>query len=712
MEYIAHRSEDQRDQSVLDHLTGTAALCSRFAAPFGAAGLGAFTSMAHDIGKYSEGFQKRIRGGDRVDHSTAGAFECAQRNHIVAAFCVAGHHGGLPDGGIPDDDPDKPTFFGRLNRAAEGRLLPYGAWKQEVTLPQAKQPPFGGKHGQLDAFFFTRMLYSCLVDADFLDTEQFMAGEAPPRGCAVSMETLFQRLEAHTAQWFPPESEVNRLRCEILQQCIEQGGAQTPGLYTLTVPTGGGKTTASLAFALRHACAHGKRRIVYVIPYTSIIEQTADTFRKILGADVVLEHHSNFIYETDEKGDATPEAQRLMRATENWDMPVVVTTAVQFFESLYSFRSSQCRKLHNLADSVIIFDEVQMLPLPYLRPCVSAIAQLVARYGVTALLCTATQPALSPLFQEFLPGVPIPELCDASIPRDPVFRRVRFEQAGRLSWAELAGRLLESEQVLCIVNSRKNAQQVYQSIHGEGAFHLSTLMTPNHRKAVLTTIRKRLDDRLPCRVVSTSLIEAGVDVDFPRVFRETAGLDSILQAAGRCNRNGKNPASESVVTVFQGETAPPELFSAAIAAGCEVMEEYADISDPAAIESYFQKYLKLKGARALDTKNILPTIQTERFPFRTVAKKFRLIEQDTRTVYIPLGDGAPLVQRLRDGERSRELFRDLGQFGVSVYSNHFNQLCANGLLEPVGTDSAILLNLSVYSEETGLPLTVEANFII
>lgn len=708
MAYLAHISEDQRIQTVLTHLEGTAELCSRFAQPFGAEDLGRFTGLAHDIGKYSEAFQRRLRGGVRVDHSTAGAYECFKRQQPVAAFCVAGHHGGLPDGGSRGDGPDMPTLLGRMCRARMEKLESYEPWEQEVSLPCVKAPVFQKKSAALDSFFFARMLYSCLVDADYLDTERFMEPEAPQRGNDTPVETLYHRLERYISNWFPPNGELNVLRCAVLENCIEQGGSQTPGLFTLTVPTGGGKTVASLAFALRHACAHGKRRVVYVIPYTSIIEQTAAVFRDILGEENVLEHHSNIQYETDENGEVSPEDAKRMRATENWDMPVIVTTAVQFFESLYSNRSSQCRKLHNLADSVIIFDEAQMLPLPYLRPCVCAIAQLTARYGVSAVLCTATQPALTPLLQEFLPGVDITELCPESVMRASVFRRVQFRNAGQLTWEQLQEQLRREEQVLCIVNSRKSAQLIFSGLPEGSTYHLSTLMAPAHRKSVLAEIRQRLCERLPCRVISTSLIEAGVDLDFPTVFREEAGLDSVLQAAGRCNREGKRPAAGSIVTVFRAQSRPPRIIEANIAAGQEAMGRYEDFSDPAAISCYFHALMDLKGQEAQDHKRILPRIQEGDFPFRTVAERFRLIEQDTRVIYIPIGTGEEFVRRLRQGERTRGLFRQLGQYGVSVYPQHFRALYETGALELLEDGSAVLTNPALYDNETGLSLAADS----
>lgn len=704
--YLAHTAEDGRTQTACSHLKGTAALCAQFAAPFGAAEQGRLAGLSHDLGKYTAAFQRRLQGsGEQVDHSTPSALVCARRRQFYAAFCVAGHHGGLPDAGVQDDHESRSTFWGRINRAVKHGLEPDPQWSREISLPDPAPPPFCQKDPLTDAFF-VRMLYSCLVDADFLDTEQFMAGRALARGGGDSMEALDRRLAAHISKWFPPKGELNARRCAILDACLSQGAAQAPGLFTLTVPTGGGKTVASLAFALRHAKTHGLRRVIYVIPYTSIIEQTADVFRSILGAENVLEHHSGVVY--DNGREATPETMRLLRATENWDMPVVVTTAVQFFESLYASRPSRCRKLHNLADSVIIFDEAQMLPIPYLRPCVSAISQLVAHYGVSAVLCTATQPALGELFQEFLPGRTAVELCPAAHAESGIFRRVTFQRAGQLTWDQLAQALNAQLQVLCIVNSRKSAQEVFRRLKGEGIFHLSTLMHPAHRRAVLEEVRRRLKQGLPCRVASTSLIEAGVDVDFPAVFREEAGLDSILQAAGRCNREGTRPASESIVTIFRGEGKTPPLFSIPIAAGQAAMDSCPDLASQAAVTRYFQELLALKGADAQDKQGILPALQSGAFPFRTLSERFHLIDSATHTVYIPTGDGAALVEQLRQGEHSRRLFRALGQYGVSVYDQHFKALCDAGDLELLDGEAAVLTNLALYSEATGLSLDADS----
>jgi len=704
--YIARIADDSREQSLLSHLQGAAMLAEKFADAFGAAPWGRLVGMAHDIGKYSGAFQLRVRGGaHRVDHATAGGQELHPIGAIPAAFCVMGHHSGIPDGGDRKDSSELSTYMGRMNKTLED----YSAWSDEITLETP--PPLSSPSDPLWVAMFTRMLYSCLVDADYLDTEAFMRGETVRRSGGENLPVLLERLNAYLDEngFHEPKNELGGYRVKVLADCISRADMQ-PGLFSLTVPTGGGKTIASLSFALNHAVQHGKERIIYVIPYCSIIDQTAKVFRGILGEENVLEHHSGASYDVGDDGYISSKNMMAL-ATENWDMPIVVTTSVQFFESLYANRSSRCRKLHNIANSVVIFDEAQMLPLPCLRPCVLSIAQLVEHFGVSAVLCTATQPSLDGHFREFAPSLVRRELCTDPKSVFTALRRVSFELAGTLSADELAARLMAQNQVLCIVNRRAGAQEVFALLSGEGNYHLSTLMYPNHRSEVLMEIRERLKDGQPCRVVSTSLIEAGVDVDFPAVFREEAGLDSILQAAGRCNREGARSALQSIVTVFKSEKGTPRMLGANIGAMREAVGRSAEIDSLETIERYFRALLDLKGVQAQDKFGVLDAfrrgIEGRLLPFRSVAERFSLIETTAKTVYIPKGEGEDLVRALRENQVSRGLLRKLGRYGVSVYPEHFEALLQAGDIKPITEDSAVLLNTNLYSNATGLSLEPE-----
>ena len=702
---LAHGATDEHPegQSIEAHLKGTGDLAETFAAEFGAAANGKLCGLAHDIGKYSDEFQLRLRGGKKVDHATAGAIECFKIKAAFEAVCVIGHHSGLPNVGHKDaDTTESQTFFGRKLRAEQGGIPDYRKnWNGHIALPQDYFRPSG--RGFATAFYI-RMLYSCLVDADYIDTETFMNGDAG-RGNYEPLSALCDKLTAYISKWNNPTREIDILRQKILNSCIEKASAPR-GIFSLTVPTGGGKTVASMAFALNHAVANSMKRIIYVIPYTSIIEQNAKVFRDILGQENVVEHHSQVSHELSE--DADELEYRSALATENWDAPVIVTTAVQFFESLYANRSSKCRKLHNIANSVIIFDEAQMIPSNNLRPCVAAIAELVRAYNATAVLCTATQPAIDEMLLEYSKKESVVELCPDVDGMFEKFRRTSFEKEGRLTTDELVSRLESQQQVLCIVNTRKFAQEVYEALPSEGRFHLSTLMCPVHRKQNLDEIRERLKSGKTCRVVSTSLIEAGVDVDFPRVFREMAGLDSILQAAGRCNREGKRSAESSIVTVFESENKVNKLIAVNRDAAEETVRDWTQPNTTSTIERYFKAY---RDFLRNDDKSGVMTASEKGIsgcglPFEWIAKEFKLIDQNTFTVYISVGEGKELISRLREGERSRELYRKAGMYSVSIYENHFNALINAGAAEPFGDDAAILTDLSLYSDEKGLATDV------
>ena len=711
MKYLAHIANDQREQTIAEHLHGTAELAAKFAAAFGAEADGRFTGLLHDIGKYTSGFQKRLDGGPPVDHSTAGAQEAfSQHGNAPAALAIAGHHSGIPDAGNVHDPPNEPTLLGRIKRPC----APDPAWAQEISVPVSTPPAWLSANDLLQNAFYTRMLYSCLVDADFQDTQHFMDGAPPPRGGGASPAELLKRVRVKAQHFLSAQqpSAVAQQRNAALRACMEHGQAWEQGLYTLTIPTGGGKTFASLAFALEHAAKQNMERVIYVIPYTSIIDQTVETFSELLGEENVLAHYAGVDYQMAEPDEMTPEQYRKLLASENWDAPVVVTTAVQFFESLYANRSSRCRKLHNIANSVVIFDEAQTIPSDYLLPCLSAIAQLVQNYHTTAVLCTATQPALGPLFSQLAPQLSMQEICPHTDALYQALRRTTLANLGTISCDALCGHLCAHEQVLCVVNRRSTAQELFAVLPPDGSYCLTTLLCAADRRRQIREIRARLNDGLPCRVVSTSLIEAGVDVDFPAAYREQCGLDSLLQTAGRCNREGKRSAAESIVYRFCLEDKPaPAMLAKNISALTFAARRNPDLASPQAIEAYFSELYRIRGERALDKKGILSALQSGisgcLLPFAQVAEVFHLIETPTKTVYLPIGDGAPLCAHLQRGECSRALLRQLGIYSVACYAPQFDALDTAGALELLPDGSAILTDLSKYDAKTGLTLNIE-----
>lgn len=699
MKYIAHKREDGSEQLLLEHLEGTSRLCSAFAETFQQGVVGKYLGLFHDLGKYSEGFQNRIlNNGPKVDHSTAGAQVI---KFPLAAACIAGHHAGLLNYG---SEFTEGTLQHRLKKHLEGKL-DFSAWKNELNndIPNlANELKKSGCKDTFSGMLLTRMLFSSLVDADFLDTEAFMTGNNSIRGSFDDIKTLYSAFEKYIAGFGTPSNELNKKRTEIRNKCLKIAEGNE-GLYSLTVPTGGGKTIASLAFALKHAITHNKKRIIYVIPYTSIIEQTADVFRNIVGSKNVIEHHANVDYDKDETA-AEKDIERFKLATENWDAPLIVTTNVQFFESLFSNRVSKCRKLHNIANSVVIFDEAQMLPTEYLLPCVKTIDELVARYKVTAVLCTATQPSLDSLFT----NSKIKEICPDTEELYNFFRRVGYENNVFNDIEELSAKLDTYSQVLCIVNSKKKAQEVYNSLSGENCFHLSTFMCPNHRRAVLRQIRELLKNQEECKVIATSLVEAGVDLDFPVVYREVAGLDNIIQAAGRCNREGKQETSKSIVHIFKidDDTKLPAFIRLPKEVTEIIQNEFDDIASVGAIKRYFDLLHTYKGEK-LDAKNIIQN-SDKSLPFKDIAEKFKLIEETGKSVFIALDEhGEQILNQLRLGIRNRELLRKAGQYIISVYDAQYDQLLGCGAIEKIDDNINVLMDMSFYRDDIGLKVDSE-----
>ncbi|MCD7863303.1 MAG: CRISPR-associated helicase Cas3' [Lachnospiraceae bacterium] len=707
MKYLAHISEDGlREQTVEEHCENVAELAAQFAEPFHAESWGYCAGIMHDVGKATTGFQNRLlHDGPRVDHSTAGAQELLKREGMypLLAYCVVGHHAGLPDKGTEADSADSGTLCGRGKK----KILDCHEYMNNVEAPTLESPEIKYiKGGGFSVAFFLRMIYSCLVDADFLDTEDFMDDGKTERQPGKAEKRLLDALLEYVSPWLKNTNRetVNGRRTEILKASLEMGKKE-PGIYSMTVPTGGGKTVASLAFALEHACTYGKDRIIYVIPYTSIIEQNAQVFRDILGDDAVLENHSNIDYGESE------ELKPMQLAAENWDKPVVVTTNVQFFESFFANGPAKCRKLHNVANSVIIFDEAQKLPTQYLIPCVRVMEELAVNYGCTIELCTATQPSLDWFFSE---NIKIQEICPRVHDQFQFFKRTEVKNIGTLSEEEFVEHVRVEKQALCIFNNRKRVQRIYKELQGEGIYHLSTLMYPIHRKRKLNEIRDRLKHGEKCVVIATSLVEAGVDVDFQFVYRELAGVDSIVQAAGRCNREGLRRLDESTTYVFtfQEKAGMASELRQPVEISKNIVEDFSDISSLEAIESYFQQLHYIKGEQQLDRDHIVEQFEkgakTGSYPFASVAEQFKLIKNNTKLILIEKEPEAKrLIDQLRYGEKSRKLIRKLGNYGVQVYEQDFESLNSAGFLEILdqwNSEVAVLRDDGKYSEDMGLEI--------
>ncbi len=712
---LAHVRQDVSQNWIIhdlnDHLRDVAKIAKKAAENFSGEDWVEVAALIHDMGKGSEAFQNKIKlqsgydpeahikdGEGRAPHSTHGAAwaykEWGPQIGKVLAYLIAGHHGGLPDwmhtigtGGSLEFRL-KPDEIAKLPALSDEFITEV---TDNLKMPEAV-PEFISEGEYAHFHFWIRILYSCLVDADFLDTERFMdPGKFDNRGKYSSIKALKKLFDTHMDSLTEeaPGTPVNRIRAAILSQCRKQADEE-PGLFSLTVPTGGGKTLSSMAFALKHAVRHNKNRIIMVIPYTSIIEQTSKIYKKIFHDENVIEHHSSL--------DPDKETLQSRLATENWDAPIIVTTSVQFFESLFAAKSSACRKLHNIVNSVVIIDEVQMLPTDYLKPVLYSIKGLTSYFKASMVLCTATQPAItSKIFQKengeyyaILEKEKCREIMTSPTPEELTnqLQRVEVEQLGRFpQWSSLAEELEKYDQVLCIVNTRKDCSELYEQMP-KNTIHLSANMCGLHRSDCIERIKRKLDAKKPVRVVSTQLVEAGVDFDFPVVFRAMAGFDSIAQAAGRCNREGKLKDNEGYpingkVFVFEPpKPAPVGMLRKGEQAGKTILSvdtEGCKKLNPQTFTKYFKLYFSsLNSFDKQDMEALLVKDASDfNFQFRTAAQKFNLID-DQRQVSVVVWYEKEKIQKIIEVLRykgpSRNLMRRLQRHTVSIPENAFNEV--------------------------------------
>lgn len=736
MKFFAHsgKESDKSDwQTLVEHSENVARLAAQMALVFGSENAAYAAGLFHDLGKYNLAFQRRLEGTNvRVDHSTAGAvllpLLTVGMNRAIAkliAYVIAGHHAGLPDminesGSLSERVRD---FKNELD----------AVWKQELLFDlQSLVPSFAfsktdNSRAAFQFSFLGRMIFSCLVDADYKDTEAFydkLENRQRDREWHPLQKLLPQFISAFDAKMnsmSKADTEVNRLRTNILNHVRAQA-AQKPGLFTLTVPTGGGKTLASLGFALDHAKLHGHDRIIYAIPFTSIIDQTAAIFGDLLDAEHILEHHSAIDNEASGKGQRRDWRDKLKLAMEDWAAPIVVTTNVQFFESLFASRTSAARKLHNIANSVIILDEAQTIPRHLLSPCMRVLDELAKNYKCSIVLCTATQPATDARnFSDHHPaGLPLEgrELAPDPQHLSNSLRRVTIQKPRMMSNDDVLSELQQTSQGLVIVNSRKHALALYQAAKKSGLdalVHLTTRQCAVDRRKILAQVRERLRCNQSCRVIATSLVEAGVDVDFLRVWRAEAGLDQIAQAAGRCNREGKRPIAESIVSVFTAPDYPPPAEIKALTGDMARMlhKHEADLLSPAAIADYFGEVYWRLGEKGLDSKDILARFKMDRtgtdFSYRSVAEDFRMIESGMVPVIIPMDEKSKAwVEKLGVPEiSSGKLARELQTYIVQVPPKARQLLLANGRVKFIAPEFredqfAVLTDPKLYTPELGL----------
>ena len=722
MSFIAHISNDKREQTVYDHCKNVADIASDFAIK-DFISLVKAVSMAHDIGKFSKAFQNRIKGKNiKFEHSICGAIEYHYnfKNSSVSLplieYCIAGHHSGLPDGSFGADNSDSPTLTGRLMRKDfYTGDNDYSDYKKEMSLESPDLKKLNeyvlgankiGMYEVIEQYaFFTRYVYSCLVDADFIDTERFCDPEKIRGICGdfkKALDILNTKLEGFTA-----DTPVKRARAMLQKQALLNSQTDSP-IHILNMPTGSGKTLCSLKIALEKAVSKGKKRIIYIIPYTSIIEQTSNQFENLFKEVLpVLQHHSNYDFDSNE--DETT-AEKLKRTSENWDAPLIVATSVQFFESLYHNKSSKLRKLHNLADSVLVFDEIHLIPTEYIQPCMRGIGYITKYLNSEAIFLSATMPDYSKLISEFLTDITPHELI-VNKSDYKVFSNCTYSYIGKINYESVVIKAINYKSILIIVNKKKTAQMLYNLIEGK-KYHLSAYMTPAHRSKMISKIKEALKRNEKIAVVSTSLVEAGVDFDFETVFREMTGLDSILQSGGRCNREGIRSCGN--VFIFETDEKPQKDLQIKADITKELIKKYEDISCTDCIEEYYS-ILYSYDSKKINRNSIYNfNPQTNNFdtqnnklydiPFKSYAQKFEYIKSETQSVVI--NDGVynccgELIGQLK--LRNLSVKRKLQKYSVSLYNYEIESALKLGIIEE-NNGVFVLTNNQYYSAEKGFEI--------
>lgn len=712
--FVAHFSNDGTVQSVKEHSESTAVLAGEYA-------IDIFKDICyniglyHDIGKYLSDFQKRISGdySVTVEHSICGAKEFAQTKTplgYLMAYAVAGHHGGIPDGGTKADK-NIPSLSARLERKCDD----YSSFKNELQPKNIDQNIFNElllsdcelKDSVIieKYAFFTRYCYSCLVEADTVDTIRATDGVIPERLLS-DFNSCFQKLE-NKLNSFNAVTNLQKARAGLQTQAFKNIDNDAE-IYLMNMPTGSGKTLASMKCALKRAIKGNKKHIIYVIPYNSIIDQTVSEFETLFGSDAqILRHQSTFSFEDKENDEDYLSMLRF--ASENWNADIIVTTAVQFFESVYSNKRRKLRKLHNIADSVIVFDEAHLMPVNYLQPCLRSIAFATKYLNTEAILLTATMPDYKALMQNYaLNNLSICELI-----RDKtefsVFEKCSFSKIGSVSDEMLAERSDRYPTSLIVVNSRTAARTIYSKLCGE-CYHLSTYMSGVDRAKTISTIKTRIKelendypglenvpDNRKIKVVSTSLIEAGVDLDFTAVFRELTGLDSIIQAGGRCNREGLRENGD-VMVFMRSESSSLQTVRESITE--DIIKKQKNIVSSEAIEEYYSRLFDFDKNNIVSNSISNSCKKFTSIPFRTYAEKFRLIDSKAISIVIPQ-DECEELRKTAEITKTVDS-RKVQKFCCSVYEKEFNSLLSQGVINDYDSGIYFLTNLDYYDRDIGI----------